>query len=217
MYPETVGLSTRSLTAASWTQQEPNSSTPTSPVNQLRRPSTFSTDSTVSIPEPPAKYSGSHFFTTSLVIPLALPKNYTFVPSFHSCIVSRNYVLDMELSYKIIGATGGTPSIRLKIPIQVSSEESHPHTLEAEEAITREIERQFMFGQAAGVQPPVPEYEFAETASPRYTTTRHTSITPISPAAPPEYHSGSGRMPARGSQAPRTTSVGNFMMLRAAG
>jgi hypothetical protein len=142
-----------------------------------------------------------------------LPKNKTFVPSFHSCIVSRNYVLDMELSYRITGATVGTPSIKLKVPVQVSSEEAHPHTLEAEEAIAREIERQFMFGQAADVQPPAPEYEYSETVSPRYTETRHTSIAPITPVAPPEYYSGSGRMPTRGSQAPRTTSVGNFMML----
>lgn len=80
MYPETVELSTRSLTTPSWTRQEPNSSTPISPVVLARRPSTFSTDSTVSIPEPSASYAGSHFFTTSLVLPLALPKHKTFVP-----------------------------------------------------------------------------------------------------------------------------------------
>lgn len=217
MYPEMVELSTRSLTAVSWTRQEPNSSTPNSPVELIRRPSTFSTDSTLSIPEPSAAYSGSHFFTTSLVIPLALPKHKVFVPSFHSCIVSRNYLLDLELSYKVPGATVGNPSIRLKVPIQVSAEDAHPHSLEAEAAITAEVERQFRFGQAAGVQPPAPEYEHTQTAAPRYTETRHMSIAPMAqPAPPPEYYSGSGRMPARGSQAPRTTSVGSFMLLWAA-
>lgn len=218
MYPETTELSTRSLNTVSWTRQEPNSMTPTSPLDLMRRPSTFSTDSTVAIPEPSASYSDSHFFTTSLVIPLALPKHKIFVPSFHSCIVSRNYVLDLELSYRIPGATVGNPSIKLKLPIQVSSEEAHPHTMENEAAITAEIERQFMFGEAAGVQPSVPEYEQTETAVPRYTETRHMSIAPMQePAPPPEYYSGSGRMPARGSQAPRTTSVRSFLLLRAVG
>jgi hypothetical protein len=218
MYPETTELSTRSLNTVSWTRQEPNSSTPNSPLELIRRPSTFSTDSTVAIPEPSSTYSGSHFFTTSLVIPLALPKHKVFVPSFHSCIVSRNYVLDLELSYRIPGATVGNPSIRLKVPVQVSSEEAHPQALDDEAAIAAEIERQFMFGEAAGVQPPVPEYEQTETSVPRYTETRHMSIAPIQePAPPPEYYSGSGRMPARGSQAPRTTSVGSFLLLRVAG
>jgi hypothetical protein len=218
MYPETTELSTRSLNTVSWTRQEPNATTPTSPLELMRRPSTFSTDSTLSIPEPSESYSGSHFFTTSLVIPLALPKHKVFVPSFHSCIVSRNYLLDLELSYKIPGATVGNPSIKLKVPIQVSSEEAHPHTLEDEAAIAAEVERQFMFGEAAGVQPQVPDYEQTETVVPRYTETRHMSIAPMQqPAPPPEYYSGSGRMPARGSQAPRTTSVGSFLFLRAAG
>ena len=218
VYPETVEISTRSLNTVSWKRQEPNSTTPTSPLGAMRRPSTFSTDSTVSIPEPSTSYTGSHFFTTSLVIPLALPKNKFFVPSFHSCIVSRNYMLDLELSYKLPGATVSNSSIKLKVPIQVSSEEAHPHTLEAEAAIAAEIERQFMFGQAAGVQPPAPEYEQTQSTVPRYTETRHMSIDQAQqPAAPPEYYSsGSARMPARGSQAPRTTSVGSFL-LRVAG
>ncbi|KAF7714567.1 Uncharacterized protein PECH_006117 [Penicillium ucsense] len=59
------------------------------------------------------------YFTTSLVIPISLPKNKAFVPTFHSCLISRIYALDLSLTYHTPGANVLTPTISLRLPIQV--------------------------------------------------------------------------------------------------
>lgn len=46
-----------------------------------------------------APFTGSNkYYTTSIAIPITLPRNRAFVPTFHSCLVSRVYSLDLSIS-----------------------------------------------------------------------------------------------------------------------
>lgn len=57
-------------------------------------------------------------YAASILIPLTLPKHKSFIPTFHSCLVSRIYLLDLVLSVNS-GTTGS--NMHLKIPIQIAS------------------------------------------------------------------------------------------------
>lgn len=58
------------------------------------------------------------FYIASIVIPATLPSHKAFVPTFHSCFVSRVYVLELALSYLTLNKLKKTTSI--KIPVQIT-------------------------------------------------------------------------------------------------
>jgi hypothetical protein len=60
------------------------------------------------------------YYTAELPVPVALPKNKSFVPSFQTCTSSRAYVLCIGLST----TPATSDEIELKIPVQVSVEQS---------------------------------------------------------------------------------------------
>jgi hypothetical protein len=64
------------------------------------------------------------FWTASIPLPLALPPSKTWLPTFHSCLVSRVYTL--ELALQILPPQGTGPSllpteVKLKLPVQVAT------------------------------------------------------------------------------------------------
>jgi hypothetical protein len=199
-YTNTVELSSRCISTVAWTRHEGDDSNPeyqhvqtpsrTDDNSDLsRRPSALSsTSSSASIPEPSAAYSGGHFYTATVLVPISLPKHKTFTPSFHCCIVSRSYVIEYNLSYHASGSFN--PSIVLKVPLHVSAEGSlagngedarAPTEAEIQAAAEREIDSDFF--AAAGMDLPSPEY--TERPALASLGVRHASI-----AAPPEYFSG---------------------------
>jgi len=194
-YPEVISLSSRCLSTVQWTRHDAND-----PHTDLRRqPSTVSTSSQSSIPEPSATYTqGSPFYTASVIVPISLPDTYTssrsksFVPTFHSCIVSRIYTLELQLSYQTPRANIGSPSIVLKVPIQISSEGGVPPAQfqETEANIAAEVARQFGLYQQQQLQGDgleSPRYE----EMPAYSALPTTTHTSLQAGAPPEYHSES--------------------------
>lgn len=58
------------------------------------------------------------FYTTSIVIPTNLPDGKAFVPTFHSCFVSRVYALELSLSYFTLNRLEKTASLR--VPVQIT-------------------------------------------------------------------------------------------------
>lgn len=58
-------------------------------------------------------------FTTSLTIPVLVPRSKILVPSFSSCIVSRAYVLDVYLSFGFSHTSYFASNIMFKVPVQV--------------------------------------------------------------------------------------------------
>lgn len=61
------------------------------------------------------------FYTASLVVPITIPTARALVPSFHSCFVSRVYILDLSLIYNTSTPYVSDSTLSLKVPIQVSS------------------------------------------------------------------------------------------------
>ena len=106
---ETLNLSSRCLSNIEWEKH------------------TSATSQNPGVPKPSEAYKGGFFYTTQVVVPVSLPKgNKVFVPSFHSCLVSRIYALDLYLSVNTPSTTLTDPTLHLKLPIQVSSE-GNPH------------------------------------------------------------------------------------------
>ena len=178
-YTETVELSSRCISTVSWGRHDSTESSNDS----TRRPSVFSTSSTNSIPEASAAYTGGRFWTASVLVPISLPSNKAFPPSFHSCIVSRVYVLEFNISFSTPGSKVSTSSIMLRVPIQISCEgnpDAAP-TICAEEAAAiarREAAEEYFLPRS--IVPPSPEY--TETSTLIRAGQRHVSLT-----EPPEY------------------------------
>ncbi|EXJ61748.1 hypothetical protein A1O7_02178 [Cladophialophora yegresii CBS 114405] len=205
IYPESVSLSSRALSTVSWVRHGPAERESFSSSDLSRRPSGYSTTSTTSIPEPSCAYeSGSPYYTARLPVPIALPtasgssRPKVFVPTFHSCIVSRTYSLELNISFRTPGTNISSSHVTLKTPIQISSEGGiRPLQIqETEAAIAAEIEQQFGLYEAnqleeAGLGLESPVYEETEPDT-FISGTRHMSLAqPVpSPARAPALHSG---------------------------
>ncbi|KAK5091693.1 hypothetical protein LTR05_001878 [Lithohypha guttulata] len=149
--------------------------------------------------------------------PLKNNKRITFVPSFHTCIVSRSYALELGLSFSPVSNAGSgknalsASSVTLRTPIQISQEGSSlppidddsghfnlglvEGTDEYDEAMARHLDQELNFSNpfTGGSIEAIPEYEEIQTIFPQGET-RHASIA-VPPSAitareqPPEYYS----------------------------
>lgn len=114
-YDESITLSTRCVASVQWIRHE------TSSPSLHRRESNDSGISDCSDEVGASDtYSGGVYYTAQLVVPVTLPTNKHFVPTFHSCLVSRVYALGLQLSL----GPQHTASFSLKVPIQISAEGS---------------------------------------------------------------------------------------------
>ena len=159
IYAESLNLSSRCLANQGWVKHS-SSSTPGTPA---RRDSAMSTTSTANhhIPQPSSAYNGKSFYTAQIVVPISLPKgNKVFVPSFHSCLVSRVYALDLYLSLSTPSTSVSDPRLRLKLPIQISSE-GNPNaqpTISIDEANAIASRQAIDFFHPRSVAPPSPQF-----------------------------------------------------------
>ncbi len=81
------------------------------------RKSSSSSSSKTGVPAP------VYYYTASLQVPVRLPtEKKTFLPTFHSCIASRVYVLWLTVSLSCGGGTGSGSSLTLGVPLQVGVE-----------------------------------------------------------------------------------------------
>ncbi|WEW61990.1 hypothetical protein PRK78_007490 [Emydomyces testavorans] len=136
LYSDTICLASRCVASASW-QKHTTTSTPPSPspspsssCTGSRRSSIQSTStssSTASLPGPTASFSGTTYYTATVLVPISLPPHKSYIPTFHSCLISRTYALDMCLSYHSPSSTTGfstRQTISLRIPVQITGKES---------------------------------------------------------------------------------------------
>jgi len=149
---ETVNLSSRCLASVEWEHHE----TKSDPIQRESAFSSLSGPGTI-VPQPSEAYFGKSFYTATIVVPITLPKgSKLFVPTFHSCLVSRIYSLHLYLS---INAPGLQPTLHLKLPIQVSAEGSDAlPTISDEEAAAIAARDANTFFAPRSVAPPAPEY-----------------------------------------------------------
>ncbi|KAJ5950538.1 uncharacterized protein N7479_008951 [Penicillium vulpinum] len=111
LYTEAVPLSTMCVASAQWTKQTYDSR----PYSATSSSDSLSTGLS-------STYAGDTYYTASLVIPVTLPKSKAFVPTFHSCLMSRTYSLELSLTYHTPATNIMTPTISLRVPIQFTSE-----------------------------------------------------------------------------------------------
>ncbi|KAK8187488.1 uncharacterized protein BKA78DRAFT_298481 [Phyllosticta capitalensis] len=145
LYYEVVPLSTRCMAAAQW--EKHGGASP----SVVRRDSGCSCSSNnsnksasnTSHPAASSTYTpGSTYYTATLLVPLELPPNKTFPPTFHSCLLSRVYRLDLSLSIS------ATTSLSLKVPIQISAagsvegNEERANRAEEAAALQRQLEEE---------------------------------------------------------------------------
>ncbi|KAL2351080.1 arrestin [Cryomyces antarcticus] len=139
-YSESLSLSSRCMESVEWTHHSSSSLASSSDLE--RRDSAFSTLSSSSTSsraiEASSAYRSGSYYTTRLLVPVTLPKNKSFVPTFHSCLISRTYSLDLHLSVNGTGVSA--PSLTLKVPVQISAEASAEHWSEVSEFAQGAIE-----------------------------------------------------------------------------
>ncbi|KAK5134717.1 hypothetical protein LTR08_006232 [Meristemomyces frigidus] len=114
LHAEQINLSSRCVANVEWSKCDP-----AKPVTINRRDSALSLNAG-DIPQPSATYGGKTFYTARVLVPITLPTKQTFVPTFHSCLISRRYQLKIELGlHSVVGQT-----LDLRVPIQISAEGS---------------------------------------------------------------------------------------------
>lgn len=117
LHTEMLNMSSRPMENVEWKFENEDQ-----PPTLSRRDSALSSCSssdgnTVS---PSERYAGEGFYTAEILVPVTLPSDKYFVPTFHSCLISRSYALYLNL--RVQGGAMSAPSVELKLPLQISSE-----------------------------------------------------------------------------------------------
>lgn len=115
LYSTSVKLSSCQVDSVSWTRHDEGEE------DLHRQDSVISVQPKSDASSPSTYCRGRAFYTAELVVPVFLPKNKTWVPTFHSCLVSRTYALDISLGVR---SAVGTRTMKLKLPLQISAEGS---------------------------------------------------------------------------------------------
>lgn len=125
VYSQNVSLSNLCIASASWEKHSASSNIATEGL--VRRDSGISDCSTASDSEkgfaagilPASKdYKQGIFYSAQILVPVTLPMNKSFIPTFHSCLISRTYTLSLQF------APQSGPTLHLKVPVQLCAEGS---------------------------------------------------------------------------------------------
>ncbi|KAF3049555.1 hypothetical protein E8E11_004253 [Didymella keratinophila] len=151
VYAENVALNSLCISKAKW--ESHTSTSNTTPESLQRRDSGISDCSTSSstaesfaagILPPSSNYKNGTFYTACILVPVTLTEKKNFIPTFHSCLISRMYTLKFEF------APQGASSLSLKVPVQICADGSDTGI---ENARARSVEA-VMYRQAADVFTP---------------------------------------------------------------
>ncbi|KAF9692026.1 hypothetical protein EKO04_010074 [Ascochyta lentis] len=151
VYAESVALNSLCITKAKW--EEHTAASNPAPESFVRRDSGISDCSTASgtanafaagILPPSNNYKSGTFYSAQILVPVTLTEKKNFIPTFHSCLISRAYTLSLQF------APQGGSSIGLKVPVQVYADGSDSGI---ENARARSVEA-VMYREAADVFTP---------------------------------------------------------------
>ncbi|OGM50754.1 arrestin (or S-antigen) [Aspergillus bombycis] len=112
-YTTSVSLSSLCVSSTKWTKHGGVRMPGKSALVDLSRTEPFPTTS--------ATEDRGTYYTAAVIVPITLPRTKAFVPTFHSCLIARTYALDLSICYHTPNASLLTPSISLRLPIQVTS------------------------------------------------------------------------------------------------
>lgn len=144
LHSESISLAQRCLGNIEWDWNSADA-------DSSRRCSTVSSMSgdVMVVPEASKKYKGEGYWTAQIVVPVSLPTNKAWIPTFHSCLISRSYGLSVHLGLN----TGGLGSgMDLKLPLQLATEPTaaqedadRQHSLSLEERAVEALEADDFF------------------------------------------------------------------------
>ncbi|KAL8871553.1 MAG: hypothetical protein Q9174_002636 [Haloplaca sp. 1 TL-2023] len=127
LYVHSIPLSSRCVSTVTWKKHPASESRHQEPAG------VDVSDPSSSIPAPSTEFHSEWpYYTAEVLDPMTLPEksstkgNRLFVPTFHSCLVSRFYILHFYLSFVNPGMSIKDHTLHIKLPIQVSSAPS-PH------------------------------------------------------------------------------------------
>ncbi|KAF3002486.1 hypothetical protein E8E13_005775 [Curvularia kusanoi] len=120
VYAENVALNSLCISKAKW-EQHTAAENP-APECLTRRDSGVSDCSTASdtatafstgILAPSSNYKNGTFYTALILVPVTLTEKKNFIPTFHSCLISRTYTLGLQFTPQ------GGSNFNLKVPVQI--------------------------------------------------------------------------------------------------
>jgi len=131
VYDQSICLSSRCVESVAWTKHTP------APAYTRRDSATSasSSDDSDNVHTSNPKDNGLYYSATILV-PITLPASKTWIPSFHNCITSRTYTIDLNLTIHTPGTGVPASTVALHVPLQIAAAGDHSRrrTLTAEEA-----------------------------------------------------------------------------------
>ena len=117
VYDTSVSLSSRCVEAVSWTKHKP------APAYTRRNSASSSSSSDCSDRSSEEKpKDGSEYYSATVLVPITVPSSKTWIPTFHSCIVSRTYSIDLNLTIHTPGSGVPSTNVSLHLPIQIAAE-----------------------------------------------------------------------------------------------
>jgi hypothetical protein len=116
VYTTNTSLATRCVENVSWIHHHPQPIRRDSGHSTCSATSSDSSSSEVTVTPPTRSW-----YEASILVPLTLPASKTWLPTFHSCLASRIYSLDMSLSVHTLGIGVPSSTISLRLPVQISS------------------------------------------------------------------------------------------------
>ncbi|KAB8275438.1 hypothetical protein BDV30DRAFT_236805 [Aspergillus minisclerotigenes] len=63
--------------------------------------------------------STGYYYTASVMVPVSLPSGSNLAPTFHTCLVSRTYALELRLSYRMPNASVFHRMSTLEVPVKI--------------------------------------------------------------------------------------------------
>ena len=122
LYVHAIPLSSRCVSTVAWKKH------PASQSRQQESAGLSISDPNSSTPAPSTEFHPEWpYYTAEVLDPMTLPEkspakgNRLFVPTFHSCLVSRFYILHFYLSFVNPGMSIKDHTLHIKLPIQISA------------------------------------------------------------------------------------------------
>lgn len=132
VYDQSISLSSRCVESVAWTKHTP------APAYTRRdsASSTSSDDDSDNVHASTKSKDNSLYYSATILVPITLPSSKTWIPTFHNCITSRVYGIDLNLTIHTPGTGVPASSVALHLPFQIAAAGNHSRrrTLTAEEA-----------------------------------------------------------------------------------
>ena len=114
VYDTSTQLSSRCVESVSWTKHAPHSQ------RRDSDSSTCSSDYSDNVYTPGAKLDVG-FYKATILVPITLPATKSWTPTFHGCIVSRVYTIDISLTIHTPGTGVPASKVTLRLPVQIAA------------------------------------------------------------------------------------------------